>query len=358
MTKLALQIALCAAMPLPEADAPEWVHLLPALGGTIATHDGRGPYRVADPAGIIAASLHADSRDEGGLIIDENHSSDLAAPLGLSSPARGHIVDMEVRADGIWGRVKWNQTGAALLSERAYRGISPVIEYRADGTVLRIARASLVNYPNLRGLVALNSESVMDLKQLATSLGLNEAATMEEIIAAVEKLKGAGTAETALQSEIGGIVGVNGDRAALLAAVRLAVTGREELVALNASQAAELKTLKEASQKAVSEAYIDGQIAQKRMGLNAANRAEFVALHMSQPDACQKIVEGMPLGVETHTAQVPKVQPGDDLTALSAEAQGRVLHDRAIALQTEQAAKGLTLSLFDAINKVKKEVGL
>jgi phage I-like protein len=358
MTKPALHIALCAAQPLPETGVPDWVHLLPAAGGKIATYDGRGPYRISDPAAIIAASMHADSRDVHGLIIDENHSTDLAQPLGLPSPARGHITEMDVRADGIWGRVKWGQTGIALLTERAYRGISPVIIYRPDGTVLRIARASLVNYQNLRGLVALNSESVMDLKQLAMALGLNEAATMEDILAAVEKLKGGGKeAETALQSEIGTILGVTGDRAALLAAVRLAADGNKEMAALHTqmtAQANDLKALKDASQRAASEAYIDAQIAQKRMGLNKGNRAEFVSLHMSQPDICRKMVEGMPLGSETHTAQLPAARKGNDLTALNAEQQGRALHDMAVALQTEQAAKGVSMSLFEAINKVKE----
>lgn len=360
MTKEANHIALCAAQPL--SGVPEWIHLLPASGGTVATHDGRGPYRVTDPAAIIAASMHSDGRDENGLIIDENHSTDIAQPLGLPSPARGHIVDMEARADGIWGRVAWNVSGTALLSERAYRGISPVIVYRADGTVLRIARASLVNYPNLRGLVALNSESVMDLKQLAIALGLAETATMEDIIAAVEKLKGgAETAETALQSEIGGILGVSGDRAALVAAVRLAADGNKEVVSLHAqmtAQAADLKALKDAASRSASEAYVDGQLAQKRMGLNAGNRGEFVALHMSQPEMCKKIVEGMPLGGETHTHQIPAAKDGGDLTSLNAEQQGRVLHDKAVALQSEQAAKGVTLSLYDAITKVKKELVL
>lgn len=362
MTKLATHTALCAAQPLPETGVPEWVHLLPAAGGTVTTHDGRGPYKVTDPAAIIAASMHSDSRDGNGLIIDENHSTDMAAPLGLPSPARGHIVEMEVRADGIWGKSEWGQTGIALLSERAYRGISPVITYRADGTVLRIARASLVNYPNLRGLVALNSESMMDLKQLAMALGLAETATMEDIIAAVEKLKGGATeAETALQSEIGGILGVSGDRAALVAAVRLAANGKNEMIAMHAqmtAQAADLKALKDANTRAASEAYIDGQLSQKRMGLNATNRAEFVALHMSQPESCRKIVEGMPLGSETHTSRTPTGTEGDALLSLNAEQQGRVLHDKAIAFQAEQRAKGIQVPLFDAITKVKKELRL
>lgn len=358
-------LALCAASLLPEAGIPDWVHLLPAAGGTISTYDGRGPYRVTDPAAIIAASLHADTRDQGGLIIDENHATDLAGPLGLPSPARGRIVELEARPNGIWGRVDWSATGTALLSERAYRGISPVIHYRPDGSVLRIARASLVNYPNLRGLVALNAETQMDLKMLATALGLAETATMEEILAAIQALKMSKAeveteVETALQSEIGSILGVSGDRQAILAAVRLASAGRGDLVALQSqvtAQAAELKAIREANARAAAESYIDGEIARKRMGLNAQNRGHFVALHMSQPETCRQLIAGMPLAGETHTAQLP-VGAGGDLVALNAEAQGRILHDRAIAWRSEQAAKGIQVSLFDAITHVKKDIRL
>jgi phage I-like protein len=35
--------------------APEWVHLVPA--GRFSGVDGRGPYTLADPAAVIAASL-------------------------------------------------------------------------------------------------------------------------------------------------------------------------------------------------------------------------------------------------------------------------------------------------------------
>jgi hypothetical protein len=48
-----------------------------------------------------------------------------------------------------------------LLAERAYRGISPVIRHDARGVIRGIKNAALVNYPNLRGQVALHQESSM-----------------------------------------------------------------------------------------------------------------------------------------------------------------------------------------------------
>ena len=124
-------VALCAAVALPEDTeaAPEWVHLLPA--GEIQTGDGRGPYRVADAVALLAASLTEDDR----LPIDENHATDLAAPEGRPAPARGWIVELQARADGIWGRVEWTREGKRLVLGRAYRGISPVIRHKPTGEV-------------------------------------------------------------------------------------------------------------------------------------------------------------------------------------------------------------------------------
>ncbi len=138
------------AWAVPEGTVPEWVQLAPA--GTFSGQDGRGPYRLRDPQAVIAASLAG-----GRIPIDENHATDLLAPKGEPSPARGWIVGMEARADGLWGRVEWTPSGRTLLTERAYRGISPVFATDPNGTVHRILRAALTNTPNLPQLATLNS---------------------------------------------------------------------------------------------------------------------------------------------------------------------------------------------------------
>src|SRR5690606_11059898 len=107
-------IAMCAAQPFSATDTPpEFIHLLPA--GEIATGDNRGPFRVKNAAEVIAASLQAGDR----LVLDENHSTDLAAPKGLPAPAMGWIVALESRADGIWGKVEWTAEGQRLVTGRA-----------------------------------------------------------------------------------------------------------------------------------------------------------------------------------------------------------------------------------------------
>jgi phage I-like protein len=165
---------------IPAGQAPEWLHLTPA--GTFSGADGRGPYRVVDAQAVITSSMAA-----GKLAIDENHAIDKAAPEGRPSPARGWIVAMEVRADGIWGRVEWTGEGKRMADDHAYRGFSPVIvSEKATGKVLRILRGALTNDPNLT-LTTLHSRSDdMDfLAKLRQALGLKTDATEDGIITAV-----------------------------------------------------------------------------------------------------------------------------------------------------------------------------
>jgi hypothetical protein len=137
------------------ASVPDWVQLLPA--GTFRGEDGRGPYILSNPAAVVAASM-----GEGKLPVDENHAIDLAAPKGAPSPARGWIVEMQARPDGIWGRVDWSETGRSLLQSKAYSFLSPVFMYSPSGIISRIFRAGLTNTPNLTQLKALNMSGSFD----------------------------------------------------------------------------------------------------------------------------------------------------------------------------------------------------
>lgn len=165
---------------IPAGDVPEWVHLTPV--GTFSGVDGRGPFRLEDAAAVIADSMKA-----GKLPIDENHATDTAAPEGRPSPARGWIVAMEARADGIWGKVEWTNSGRELLADKAYRGISPVLlSTKAEGRVLKLLRAALTNDPNLN-LTTLHSRSEpMDfLAKLRKALGLTDDAAEDAVLTTV-----------------------------------------------------------------------------------------------------------------------------------------------------------------------------
>uniref|UniRef100_A4WS39 Mu-like prophage I protein-like protein n=1 Tax=Cereibacter sphaeroides (strain ATCC 17025 / ATH 2.4.3) TaxID=349102 RepID=A4WS39_CERS5 len=318
MTKAAhiLPPVLMAATAFPawEGDVPEWVHLLPS--GTVETADGRGPYTAPSLQAVIAASPVK-------VPIDENHSIDIAAPLGLPSPARGYIVEMQARVDGIWGRVEWTGTGRALMADRAYFGISPVIVHDKAKRVLSIQRASLTNRPNLRGLAALNQETTMTLmERLAELLGLDAAATEDQVLAAVSKMKE--TPGTALQSaltEIGTAMGVAADQAAILAAARARAAGTEQITALQselASVATELRTLKEAGAQARAEAFVDGEIKRGRVGVKPL-RDHYVAMHMADPARVEKELGALPVLGGTGTIQTAAPVLKDGEIALNAD---------------------------------------
>jgi hypothetical protein len=212
---------------------PDWIMLLPA-GDKIDTNDGRGPYRVENRAKLMADSLQSAG---GKLPIDENHATDLAAPQGGSSPARGWVVELQEREGAIWGRVEWTDAGRTLVSDKAYRGISPVIMVRkADGkTIDFIARASLVNTPNLRGMATLHSEGAnMDLlKQLCEMLGMPANSDAAAVIAKVKGLNTSASANAAQLAPIAKLAGLkeDADAAAVLQAVTTLATATKTTLA-------------------------------------------------------------------------------------------------------------------------------
>jgi len=308
-----------------EGGAPEYVMLLPA-GPTIATMDGRGPYRVTDMAKLAETSLQAAG---GKLPIDENHSTDLAAPQGRPSPARGWIVDLQARADGLYGKVDWTDSGKQLLADRAYRGISAVFRHLADGTITRLLRASLTNVPNLRGLTALNAEEVdMDfIQKLRQALGLADDADEATALNAVAALK----QSTALQSALAPIAkaaGLNDDAeaGAVLAAVTALATeakkapGADQITALQA----ELKTVTAnfaalqaqiAADRAT--AFVDGAIKAGRVGVKPL-RDHYIAMHAADPARVEREINAMPILGASGVLPAPPKGP-DGKIALNAE---------------------------------------
>lgn len=345
MNKPAPLITLAATV-LPDGDgAPEWIHLIPGGDGAlIPTVDGdaRGPYRLVAAQAVIAASL--DPRRLGGrLPIDVNHSIDKLGKLGGESPARGWITALEARADGIWARVEWTAEGARMVAAREYRGISPVIS-APDGTIQRIWRAGLTNDPALLGLVSLNSaEIAMTLKtSLAELVGLTADAEDDALLGAVRALKGGDASKTTLTA-LSAELGVDGaDLPMLLAAIRLNKAASADVVALTARLATAetgLATLTAVAKRAASEAFIDGAIADKRVGVRADNRNDLITLHMEQPATVEKLIGGM-----------PKLGP----TALSLQPPGA--KDGVITLSSEQVAAAAALGVStDAYLKTLKE---
>lgn len=183
-------LAILNAVALP-ADPPEWILLLPQAEA-VRGRDGR-TYRIGDRAALqalVETSLQVAGQMD--LVVDYDHQSDLAAVPGVggTAPAAGWIKELQVRDDGIWGRVEWTETAAQRLRAREYRYISPVFT-APTGRVERLLRAGLTNKPNF-DLPALNHEGAPDLslsQQLRQALGLAEGADETAALAAIERLK-------------------------------------------------------------------------------------------------------------------------------------------------------------------------
>ena len=132
--------------------APEWVHLLPL--GHMQGRDGR-EFDLADPGGLILA-FQANGAD---LPVDYEHQND-KPEARLNGPVRaaGWIKELQVREDGLWGRVEWTATAAEMITAKEYRYLSPSIMYHPKTReIMRLAGAGLVHRPNLH-LTALNSQ--------------------------------------------------------------------------------------------------------------------------------------------------------------------------------------------------------
>ena len=318
-----LPVLMAAQDAAASAAAPDWVHLLPGSAGGIRTADARGPYHVIDPASLITASFAEADR----LPIDENHATDLAAPQGLPAPARGWIVEMQARADGVWGRVEWTEAGRALVADRAYRAISPVVLHDAAKAITRILRASLVNRPNLRGLAALNQESDVKplLERLAELFGLDAASDEDAVFNAAATAKGAGA--PALQSqlaEIGQLFGVTGDGAVVLEAARKAAGDAKGTPPMVVALQAELNTmterlnvLTEAQHREKATAFVDASIREGRVGL-VPMRDHYIAMHMQDAARVEKEIGAMAIpGRQSRTSAAPPSPTGE--IALNAE---------------------------------------
>lgn len=184
------------ALNLAFGAAPEWIEVLPS-GPDIVGRDGRA-WIVDDVEAVIAASLGA-----GALHVDYEHASEIKAPLGEAAPAAGWIDKLEARDGAVWAHVDWTPKARQMIADREYRFISPTFYFdKASLKILSLVSVALTNQPNL-SMTALNrrsetthaqsdKETRMDkeqLKALCRKLGLQDEASPDAILAAVDTLK-------------------------------------------------------------------------------------------------------------------------------------------------------------------------
>jgi phage I-like protein len=279
------------------ATAPEWLHLLPS--GEFKGVDGRGPYAAPDMDALIALF----EKEGVKLAVDENHSTDLAGKQGHSSPARGWIVELQKRDDGLYGRVEWTPEGERMVSSREYGFLSPVFLHTASKPfqIGKMLRVSLTNDPNLNVLKSLHTKQENEmLEQLRKALGLPETADEAAVMAAVTAAHAAQTAGVALMARVAEAAGVAKDASpdALVTAIqsRTASAGdatREtELVQQITSLQTQLTTLATSTAKDKAELAITSAIEAGKVV--PALRDHMIARHMRNPAEVENEIKLMP----------------------------------------------------------------
>ena len=291
---------------LSEADAEGavWIKLMPS--GTFKARDGRGPWIAGDRAGMERIVERTRSYHAGvDIVVDYDHQSVFAAKDGVGGTAKaaGWVKELQVRDDGIYGRVEWTDAAASSIRAKEYRYLSPVLPHRqSDGLVYIIQSAALTNTP------ALDLATVAASAVLSSDIFKTEGTIMEAILAALGLAEGSGedavlsalNAHLNHSTAVAKALGLSGDAepAAVIAALNTVLSANTPdptkyvpIAALSQLQG-EFKALKEGvdgkdAETAVLSAIKDGKLAPALKGwgmdLYKADKAAFSAFIENAP---------------------------------------------------------------------------
>ncbi len=260
-----------AALAPADAQAGSWVQLCPA--GSFKARDGRGPFEAGSGAALQA--IIDRTREIAGateLVIDYDHQSVFGARDGVGGTAKaaGWVKELEVRADGIWGRIEWTAAAAEAIRAGEYRYLSPVLlQSKSSGQVLAIRMAALTNTPAL------------DLAQVAASANFSvelseKGAPMDKILAALGLPAGSG--EDAALSAINTLL--TSSTAVALAAGLTAGAKSDEVIAAFNSKAVSPDPTKFVPLSAVTQ--LQNEVKALQTALSADKAEEAVALAVKE----------------------------------------------------------------------------
>lgn len=367
---------------------PTRVRLLP--DGDFRAVDGR-PTDVAKwtltawgAAGIVAAA----SARQSDFVIDYEHQSLRAASNGQPAPAAGWYRALEyVPGEGIFAvDVRWTPAAARAILAGEYRYVSPVFGYDSDGAVRTLVCAALVANPGLDGLTdlapglqrlaaelaglpapslsanpaplgALRGKPMDELfERLRYLLNLPLTATADDIVGHLEKLIGmiqaaggpdGATADAALAAVLEG----GRMKIAELAQQLAAPPDPAKYVAASELAAArqEIDALKTAALQASVDRLIETGIADGRLLPAQAGWARELGL-LSVELLAQHLETAPPIDALRGTQTGGS--PPDGLQGTLDKDDPMALARAALAYQTEQATRGVEVSIIQAVKRV------
>lgn len=308
-----------AAVPAGPA-APSRVTVFPQVG-PIETRDGRR-YRI--DAATLVARFKADGLK---LPIDLNHASEIRAPKGEAVDVIGWVTGLAADGAQLVADVEWVEPAKAAETIRRHPYVSPAFLHTEAGEATWLKSVALVPSPALAGQVALASagstlEETRPMKSVLALLGLQETASETAALAALQ----------ALQAKI------------VDPATVVAKSVHDETLAKLTATTTELTAIKAAAGKAEIEALLEQALKDKK--IVPAQREHYAALCATAGIASVKsLLAASPalLGPSGLDTREPK--DGADVNPVVLAAKGQ-------ALQSELAAKGVVVTISEAIDQV------
>ncbi|MDD5087204.1 MAG: phage protease [bacterium] len=313
------------AQPLPK-ELQEWIHLLPI--GHWDEFRGMGPGWgeemdiTAEHIGQMVAHFASWNRPA---LVDYEHNH-----FWGDTRASGWILEVQARADGLWGRVEWTETAAGEIQRREFRYVSPVwdLDFKDTQTGDRIGAvffgAGLTNDPfflrELEQRLAAKETTMDELKKIAAALGLAETATLDEILTAITALKeklanASGEPAAAKTKKLGELVAATEARIKTLAQPNpILETVRNELMLPSAAKSEEYVAAIQArgqgeSALAAKVATLEGEVAAaKAERLVEAAMAEGKVVAATRAWATE-FAKKDSTGFSTWAASAPRVMP-------------------------------------------------
>lgn len=345
-----------------------WMRLLPA--GRFRLRDGRGGDLDAGGVAEMQAVVDRTRAYFGSvdLMIDYDHELVRAQKQGGRAEAAGWIKELQVRADGIYGRVEWTAAAAEKIKAGAYRYISPWFQALKDGRIHQLLNAALVNMPALdleaiAASIIVNPTEDKPMDKIAKALGLAENAGQDAILTAINDRHAKLAAAVGLKADakfddiVASASQANAGVGKIAAAVGLSTDAKVEDIAAAAAgkssdfvpveQFTQLKTQLDTLTASVSKRDVD-EVVQGAMdaGKVCPSQEEW-ARHYAGKD-----LEGFKSYVASAQVLV-KTQGKDGAPAAEAgDLAPSEIAAKAQAYQAEQAKVGLTIDIVAAVDHV------